>query len=133
MEVFIERCCSCSCVGWLLFFIIACFLENICLPNCQDFQHTASLSFLLFITRRTSLSHQSPIIPLSQELVGVVVPFSLQFISYDTTDYPALHSQAIFSIQSSLGASLFFDQKLQKRTSTDYKHSSSSYQQVSQQ
>lgn len=42
-------------------------------------------------------------------------------------------SSTTFPSNIFISSPLFFDQKLQKRTSRDYKHSSSSYQQVSQQ
>lgn len=74
-----------------------CLFSRKSLPSQPSgFSAHCFLVFPAFITRRTFLNHQSFIIPLSQELGGVVVPFFLQLTSY-TTDYPALHSQAIFS------------------------------------
>lgn len=61
-------------------------------------------------------SHHSLFIPLTQELLKVYCPHSLLLISCDTTDYPVLCAQTIFSwmSESPLGAedrslSLFFE------------------------
>lgn len=106
-----------------------CLFSRKYFPFRQDFQHAASLSFLLFIIRRIFLSHQSFIIPMSKELGRVLFPFFLQLTSYDTTDYPELHSQATFSYCVLFRCITFLWSKITEKN----KHSSRFYQQVSQQ